>query len=400
MRILMPSIVDPREGRGGAWTATRGLIRVLELAWPGLAIECIPVPSRSRAAHRARQLRCLAQGAVGIGLPAKVAFSRFTRIRRRMIASIRSASPDLIILNGSDLLWLVPVIPDNANVLLVAHNIEHELYRAQLAALEERWTWVAKRLKNDLLRLREYEWSGMRKLQRVVFLSTEDRKTATGTCNRLKTFVLPPVFDYLPRPVSDRSPGTLALGMFADFSWWPNQSSLRWFLDEVWPRLETGIELHLAGYGSDIALAGHRPRVHAHGFVSDPREVFRKCDLMIAPIVTGAGVKVKVAEALFNRVPVLATSLALRGLPIDSTAPVQLCDTADEWVAALRMAGARSLAARRVPDEIASRFSPDRHAAPFRAFAEEQVVRNRADEFRYGSRDQVLHNLSLTSNGG
>src|SRR5687767_1357222 len=69
MRILMPSIVDPREARGGAWTATRGLIRVLELAWPGVAIECIPALFRSRAAHRLRQLRCLAQGAAGIGLP-------------------------------------------------------------------------------------------------------------------------------------------------------------------------------------------------------------------------------------------------------------------------------------------------------------------------------------------
>jgi len=93
MRILMPSIVDPREARGGAWTATRGLIRVLELAWPGLAIECMPVPSRSRAAHRARQLRCLAQGALGIGMPAKAAFSRSTTIRRRIRARLRSAPP-------------------------------------------------------------------------------------------------------------------------------------------------------------------------------------------------------------------------------------------------------------------------------------------------------------------
>jgi glycosyltransferase involved in cell wall biosynthesis len=240
----------------------------------------------------------------------------------------------------------------------------------------------------------------MRKLQRVVFLSAEDEKTATEACPRLETLVLPPVFDYLPQPVSDRARGTLAIGMFADFSWWPNEASLRWFLDEVWPRLEPGIELHLAGYGSDLAVGGQRTRIHADGFVSDPREVFRKCDLMIAPIVTGGGVKVKVAEALFNRVPVIATSLALRGLPIDSTAPVHVCDTADEWVAALRPASARSLAARHVSDEIASRFSPDRHAAAFRAFAEDKVVESRADELQYRSRDQTLHNLSLTSNGG
>lgn len=365
----MPSIVDPREARGGSWTATRGLIRVLELAWPGVAIECIPVPARSRAAHRVRQLRCLAQGAAGIGLPAKIAFSRSARIRRLMIASLRSASPDLIILNGTDLLWLLPIVPDDANVLLVAYNIEHELYRAQLSALAKRSSLAASLLKRDCARFREYEWSGLRSVQRVVFLSTEDRNTALDACPALESLVLPPVFDYLPLAPSDRARGPVAIGMFADFSWWPNQLSLRWFLEEVWPRLGPDIELHLAGYGSDLAMGGRRPRVHAHGFVSDPRDVFRKCDLMIAPIVTGAGVKVKVAEALFNRVPVVATSIALRGLPLDSTAPIQVCDTAAEWEAALHPASARSLAARRVPDEIASRFSPDRQVAAFRAFA-------------------------------
>lgn len=369
MRILMPSIVDPREARGGAWTATRGLIRVLELAWPGVAIECIPVTSRSRGAHRVRQLRCLVQGAAGIGLPSKIAFSRSASLRRRVIANLRSAKPDLIILNGSDLLWLLSVVAGDAKVILVAHNIEHELYRAQLSILERRSSLAAALLKRDCARLKEHEWSGLRSVQRVVFLSGEDRNTALDACGSLKSIVLPPVFDYVPHAPKDPARERVAIGMFADFSWWPNQSGLKWFLEEVWPRLEPDIELHLAGYGSDRATDGRRPRVYTHGFVSDPRDVFRLCDLMIAPIVKGAGVKVKVAEALFNRVPVVATSMALRGLPLDSTAPVEVCDTTSEWQTALRPAMARSLAARRVPDEIVSRFSPERYAAAFRAFA-------------------------------
>ena len=398
MRILMPSIVDPREARGGAWTVTRGLIRVLELAWPGLAIECIPVPPRSRIEHRARQLRCLAQGAVGIGLPAKVAFSSSSRLRRRIAARLRATPPDLLILNGSDLLWLLPVIPQDLKVLLVAHNIEHELYRAQLSNLGERSPLVASLLGRDWARLQGYEWSGLRSAHRVVFLSAEDRDIALVECPSLDTIVLPPVFDYLPHTRKDHAHGRLAIGMFADFSWWPNQSSLKWFLDEVWPRLEADVELHLAGYGSDVAMGEPRPRVHAHGFVSDPREVFGKCDLMIAPMITGAGVKVKVAEAIFNRVPVIVTSAAVRGLPLDSTAPILVCNTASEWATALRPASARLLVARQVPEEIASRFSPERYAAAFRRFAAGDDISSGTDALQ--DRDQLLHNLSLTSNAG
>jgi glycosyltransferase involved in cell wall biosynthesis len=370
MRVLMPSIVDPREARGGAWTATRGLIRVLELAWPGVSIDCIPVPSRSRAAHRLRQLGCLVQGAAGIGPPAKIAFSRSASLRRRVIASLGSTKPDLIVLNGSDLLWLLSVVPEDAKMLLIAHNIEHELYRAQLSTLGKESSLAAGLLERECARLKEYEWSGLRRVHRVVFLSGVDRNAAVDACPSLESMVLPPVFDYVPHPSRDPRTNRIAIGMFADFSWWPNQSSLKWFLEEVWPRLEPDIELHLAGYGSDRAMDGRQPRVHTHGFVSDPRDVFRLCDLMIAPIVMGAGVKVKVAEALFNRVPVVATSMALRGLPLDATEPIQVCDTASEWHTALHPAAARSLAARRVPDEIVSRFSPERYAAAFRAFVE------------------------------
>lgn len=398
MRILMPSIVDPREARGGAWTVTGGLIRVLELAWPGLTIECIPVPSRSRIERRARQLRCLAQGAAGIGLPAKVAFSSSSRLRRSMIAALRATPPDLIILNGSDLLWLFPFIPQDLKVLVIAHNIEHELYRAQLSDLGKRSRLVASLLERDWARLQEYEWSGLRSAHRVVFLSTEDRDTALEECPSLDSIVLPPVFDYVPNARRNHARDRLVIGMFADFSWWPNQSSLKWFLDEVWPHLEADVELHLAGYGSDVVMRGPRPRVQAHGFVNDPREVFSKCDLMIAPMITGAGVKVKVAEALFNRVPMIVTSVARRGLPLDSTAPILVCNTAAEWATALRPESARLLAARPVPDELASRFSPERYASAFRAFAADDQVASATAALE--ERGQLLHNLSLTSNAG
>lgn len=57
----MPSIVDPAEARGGAWTFTRGLIKAIGIAWPGSHVECVPLSSTSRASHRMRQLTKVAE---------------------------------------------------------------------------------------------------------------------------------------------------------------------------------------------------------------------------------------------------------------------------------------------------------------------------------------------------
>jgi hypothetical protein len=363
----MSSIVDPAEARGGAWTVTRGLIQVIQLAWPDSRIECISLASRSRAGHRYRQLVSVLASAIGGGLPAKISFARTTGLRRRLQSELEASMPDLIILNGSDLLWMLPDCPPEVPVVVVALNIEHQLYARQIAHMARMRPKFARVLERDCRKLREYEWAGMRRAGRVIFVSEEDRRTALSACPDIDSIVIPPVFDYEPAPrvasVSDR----LAVGMFADFTWWPNRLSLEWFLREVWPSASADLELHLFGYGSERAARGVR-RVTSHGSVDHPRDAFDRCDLMIAPIVDGAGVKVKVAEALYNRVPVAATSFALRGLPVQAIDSVWTCDSANEWIALLTNDVAREFARQPVPPAAAASFSPRRMAVPLARF--------------------------------
>ena len=367
MRILMPSIVDPRLSRGGAWTATRGLMRLLELAWPGAEVDCIPLRARALPAHRARQAWCMLRAAAGGGLPAKIEFARDRRLLRAFEQRLGGNAPDLVIVNGSDLLWLLPHVPAGVPVLLAVHNIEHELLRSKIALVMERWPILARSLERDWRSLRDFEWKSMRRVDGAIFLSELDRAASLVACPELRSLVLPPVFGYEPHPRAAFHGDVLRIGMFADFTWWPNIASLRWFLEEIWPAISAPVVLHLFGFGSERAGAGARG-VHSHGYVDDPRDPFSQCDLMIAPIVMGAGVKVKVAESLYNRVPVVATPFALRGLALGSLDSVHQCESAEDWGAFLNSESARRFAREEVPAEVASRFSPDRFAGALRGF--------------------------------
>lgn len=359
MQILMPSIVDPAESRGGAWTYTRGLMKAIDLAWPGSRTECIGIPSPTRVGRRYRQTQSVISSALGAALPAKVGFTRTRRMRRRLKSALADRLPDLIIINGSDLLWMLPDCPPGIPVAVVAHNIEHELYSRQIARVA--WSPMARVLEKDCRRLRAFEWAAMRRSGRVIFVSEDDCRAAVEACPGIQAIVIPPVFDYEPLPRVVSTHDRLTIGMFADFTWWPNRMSLDWFLREVWPAVSGVVDLHLLGHGSLRAGQGVRG-VTSHGFVRNPRDAFARCDLMIAPIVDGTGVKVKVAEALYNRVPIVATPFAVKGLPAEAVAAVHLCDEAAEWITFLHSSAAASFTRTPVPAGAVVSFSLARAA--------------------------------------
>lgn len=355
MRILIASVVDPEEQRGGGWAVTAGLIKAMKIAWPGSQIDCIADRSRGPALHRFRQVTSIVLSLVAGNLPAKMRFTRTRSIRRRISEYLERNVPDMIVLNGSDMLWLRSDLPQGVPVVLIVLNLEHVLYERQIANAQAGALGLGTIMKQDCERLRELELDGLRAASVSVFLSEDELASASGAIGPLHAVFIPPSFDYevaRRRVVDDR----VALGMFADFTWWPNRLALDWFAKQVWPSVAHRYHLHLIGHGSLKAAPGVSGLTR-HGFVTEPRDAFALCDVMIAPITDGAGIKVKVAEALYNGVPVLATPAAVSRIFTDSNPALKVCAGAEEWIAFLDSDEGGRLARERVPAAIREKLS-------------------------------------------
>ncbi|MCE5288323.1 MAG: glycosyltransferase family 4 protein [Nocardiaceae bacterium] len=117
--------------------------------------------------------------------------------------------------------------------------------------------------------------------------------------------------------------------------WRPNAEALDLLL-EWWPRMSVGIsgaELTIIGPGS---AGGRRlpEGVVDGGFVADLPGLLRTCRGLVAPIVTGGGVRVKLLEAASHGLPVVGTSAAFGSHgAVLGLAPV---DGADEFIAGCR----------------------------------------------------------------
>lgn len=114
-------------------------------------------------------------------------------------------------------------------------------------------------------------------------------------------------------PVPKRhSSEALRVGFLGDFAHSPTRESARMLLSAP-VSFDGRTEIYLAGPGS-TEFAMH-PRTHALGRVGSPAELYSLIDCAVIPVACGAGMKVKLVEALLAQRAVVTTPLGVEGFP-------------------------------------------------------------------------------------
>lgn len=98
----------------------------------------------------------------------------------------------------------------------------------------------------------------------------------------------------------------------------PNQEALEWLINDIHPRVRASrsdIVLHLIGeIPREVAARYTRNGVVVHGHVESIEPFLSRCRIALAPLLSGAGVKGKVNEAMSHGIPVVATPIAAEGM--------------------------------------------------------------------------------------
>ena len=139
----------------------------------------------------------------------------------------------------------------------------------------------------------------------------------------------------VPIPVDPRRADDGATLMFVgSFGYPPNVDAMLWFAQDIWPLIgrSSAMPLRLRIVGRDVpasvaALANH-PGVEVVGEVADLAPAYAAATLAIAPLRSGAGTRIKLIEAAAHGVPIVATSLAARGLAFAAPKSLWLADSA------------------------------------------------------------------------
>ena len=97
-----------------------------------------------------------------------------------------------------------------------------------------------------------------------------------------------------------------------------NIDAVLWFTKEIFSTVSMKFpdtKLYIVGTNPSKKIRNLiSDKIQVTGFVDDPKEYFEKCEVAVAPLRRGAGIKIKVLEYLEAGMPVIATSVGAEGI--------------------------------------------------------------------------------------
>lgn len=112
----------------------------------------------------------------------------------------------------------------------------------------------------------------------------------------------------------------------------PNYEAMDYFLREIFPRIKSetpGVKLRITGATDGVRLDTLRrdENVQFTGYLDDVRPAVASSTACVVPLLTGAGTRLKVLEAMALGTPVVSTSKGVEGLEVESGKHVLIGDS-------------------------------------------------------------------------
>jgi polysaccharide biosynthesis protein PslH len=238
------------------------------------------------------------------------------QLRALVQRAVTEWRPDVVVV-GHDMAaaWALGV-PPSIPAVLALHNLTWRWYLSRALARDG--------VRADLLRAeaRRYRRYVLGLLPRFSVATTvspieadELRRLTPLPVSVIPVGVDTRVLHPLPEP---NGPPTLVFT--GSLGYQPNRQGIRWFADCVWPRIRATVpdaELEVVGRGAPRAVTalGRRPGINVVGEVPDIAPHLARAHAVVVPILTGAGIRVKIVEAMSAGRAVVSTSLGCEGMP-------------------------------------------------------------------------------------
>lgn len=292
----------------------------------------------------------------------------------------RSVDPDihLVWAMGLDALAAVDRAGIEAPVVVVDADLESLKLARELAQRRGQSILRAVVARRDVGRWRRLEQAAARQRSGFSVCSEEERRRLGG-----QAFVTPNAYPEVDLDIvagsnavdtTDAGDGEAVAGGDPDggpllfvgsMGYEPNRQGLAWFVDAVLPRIRADrpeARLRIVGSGPPIdgAVADARG-VEAVGQLADLGPELQRAAAVVVPLWWGAGTRIKIIEAMANRVPVVSTTVGAEGLGLIDGQHLQVADDAEGFAVACGRAldGAPGIAEQ---VDASHRVFLDRHA--------------------------------------
>jgi len=260
-------------------------------------------------------------------------------------------------------LFICPYIPlirqlSKAPIILRAHNIEHliwkRLFHGERNPIKK---WYLGHLASTL---RKYELKAITEVDGIVAITPKDARyfeqQAPGTPVISIPYGITPlliekyskqVTNIVKTEINETEAGKTKTGEtivtenntifhLGSMNWMPNQEGIKWFLKEVWPEVRKQCKnatFHLAGRSMpDWLLHTKSEGVVIDGEVADALNYMQTYRIMVVPLFSGSGIRIKIIEGMLAGCAVITTSIGAEGINYSNGKHLLLADSAQGFI--------------------------------------------------------------------
>jgi glycosyltransferase involved in cell wall biosynthesis len=241
---------------------------------------------------------------------------------------------DIIQLEG---LYLAPYLDtirahSGAKVVMRAHNIEHEIWERTAAQAKGLKKFYTRHLAG---RIRQMELKFLNQYDAVLPITKRDGEVLKKLGCKLPMHVVPMGIDageHLPDHSIMEFPSVFHIGAL---DWMPNQEGLLWFFENAWAKVlekHPDLVFYLAGRNApENFKALPYPHVVFLGEVEDAYDFIRSKAVMIVPVLSGSGMRIKIIEGMALGKAIVTTSTGTEGIATTHGTDILISDDPDEF---------------------------------------------------------------------
>ena len=252
-----------------------------------------------------------------------------------LIKSLKAESYDLVILES---LFTTPYIQtvraySSAKIVLRSHNLEHIIWKRLAYETHN----PAKKIYLNLLsnQLKKYELNVINEVDGIACISVEDEKKYKSL-DYHKPIICTPfglnINEYVP--AEKKHQGEIKFFHLGAMDWKPNLEGVSWLVENVWPKIRKEIpnaELHLAGKNMPNWFLGEKfEGIVNHKEVENAIEFMNKMDIMLVPLFSAGGIRVKIIEGMALSKPIISTSIGAEG--IEHNDKIKIANNEDQFI--------------------------------------------------------------------
>lgn len=230
---------------------------------------------------------------------------------------IGNFAPDVIQMESIYLSSYLPQVrrQTKAPVIQRLHNIEYQVWErlaAETAHPVKRFY-----LRNLALRIKKYEQKIWNDFDLLLPITGADAALIATSGSRTKMLVAPFGIDI------NESNTTLIKEEWDGYhigamDWLPNEEAMRWFSREIWPDLHAAIPVfrfYFAGRNMpEWCREVQEDGLHCMGEVPDAGAFIASKKILIVPLRSGGGIRVKILEAMAAGKLVISTAVGMQGI--------------------------------------------------------------------------------------